>query len=76
MQAKIYSLAINTLSLFQYQQSGAIFISQCKNAIITALIASFTIRGEMTLGMMMSVQFIIGQLNNSICNQQIFMQHF
>lgn len=66
VQAKIYSLAINTLSLFQYQQSGAIFISQCKNAIITALIASFTIKGDMTLGMMMSVQFIIGQLNNPI----------
>jgi len=54
------------LSLSQYQQSGAIFISQLKNVVITAIVASFTINGDMTLGMMMSIQFIIGQLNNPL----------
>ena len=39
---------------------------QIKNALITALIASLTIQGEMTLGMMMAIQFIIGQLNNPV----------
>lgn len=66
VQAEIYSIAIRGLSLLQYQQSGAILLLQLKNALITALIASLTIRGQMTLGMMMSIQYIIGQLNSPI----------
>ena len=66
VQAKIYSIAVRGLSLLQYQQSGAILLLQLKNALITALIASLTIKGQMTLGMMMSIQYIIGQLNSPI----------
>ena len=66
VQAKIYSIAVRGLSLLQYQQSGAILLLQLKNALITAVIASLTIKGQMTLGMMMSIQYIIGQLNSPI----------
>lgn len=66
IQAQIYQLVSDGLTLSQYQQSGAILILQIKNALITALIASLTIQGEMTLGMMMAIQFIIGQLNNPV----------
>ena len=50
----------------QYQDSGAVFINQTKNIIITALVAKFVIDGQMTLGMMLSVQYILGQLNSPI----------
>lgn len=66
IQAQIYQLISDGLTLSQYQQSGAILILQIKNALITALIASLTIKGGMTLGMMMAIQFIIGQLNNPV----------
>lgn len=41
-------------------------INQTKNIIITGLVASLVVRGEMTLGMMLSVQYIIGQLNSPV----------
>lgn len=66
IQAMIYQLISDGLTLSQYQQSGAVLILQIKNALTTALIASLTIKGEMTLGMMMAIQFIIGQLNSPV----------
>ena len=41
-------------------------INQSKNLLITALVASLVVKGEMTLGMMLSVQYIIGQLNSPV----------
>jgi ATP-binding cassette, subfamily B, bacterial len=66
IQAKLFKLRIKGLALTQYQDSGAIFINQTKNIIITALVAKFVIDGDMTLGMMLSVQYILGQLNSPI----------
>ena len=66
IQAKLFRLNIKSLALAQYQDSGAIFINQTKNVIITALVAALVIEGKMTLGMMLSVQYIIGQLNSPI----------
>ena len=66
IQAKLFKLRIKGLALSQYQDSGAIFINQTKNLIITALVAKFVIDGQMTLGMMLSVQYILGQLNSPI----------
>lgn len=66
IQAKLFRLNIKSLALAQYQDSGAVFINQTKNVIITALVAALVIQGEMTLGMMLSVQYIIGQLNSPI----------
>lgn len=66
IQAKIFKLRIKGLALSQYQDSGAIFINQTKNIVITALVAKFVLDGNMTLGMMLSVQYILGQLNSPI----------
>lgn len=57
---------IRSLALRQYQDSGAVLINQTKNIVITGLVASLVVQGEMTLGMMLSVQYIIGQLNSPI----------
>ena len=66
IQAKLFRLQIKGLALAQYQNSGAILINQVKNIIITALVAKMVVDGQMTLGMMMSVQYIIGQLNGPV----------
>ena len=66
IQAKLFKLRIKALALTQYQDSGAVLINQTKNIVITALVAKFVIDGQMTLGMMLSVQYILGQLNSPI----------
>ncbi|MFT4071709.1 MAG: peptidase domain-containing ABC transporter [Dysgonamonadaceae bacterium] len=66
IQARLYRLHIKGLALSQYQDSGAILINQVKNIVITAWVASLVVKGEMTLGMMLAVQYIIGQLNSPV----------
>jgi len=66
IQAKLFRLRIKGMALAQYQDSGAVLINQSKNIIITALVAKLVIDGQMTLGMMMAVQYIIGQLNGPV----------
>jgi ATP-binding cassette subfamily B protein len=66
IQAKLFKINVKSLSLSQYQQSGSIFFNQLKNILISFLAAKAVIDGQMTLGMMMAVQYIIGQLNSPI----------
>ena len=66
IQAKLFKVNIKSLALRQYQDSGAVLINQSKNLLITALVASLVVKGEMTLGMMLSEQYIIGQLNSPV----------
>ena len=66
IQARLFRVNIRSLALRQYQDSGAVLINQTKNVMITGLVASFVVQGDMTLGMMMSVQYIIGQLNSPV----------
>ena len=66
IQAKLFRVNIKSLALRQYQDSGAVLINQSKNLLITALVASLVVKGEMTLGMMLSVQYIIGQSNSPV----------
>lgn len=63
IQAKLYQISIQGLTLGQTQEIGGIFIDQTKNVIISFLAARAVIEGELTLGMMMALQYIIGQLN-------------
>lgn len=63
IQAKLYKISIKGLTLQQTQQIGGLFIDQSKNVFISFLAALAVINGEMTLGMMMAMQYIIGQLN-------------
>jgi len=66
IQAKIFKINIQSLTLRQYQATGALFINQFKNILISFLSAKAVIDGHMTLGMMMAVQYIIGQLNSTL----------
>lgn len=62
-QAKIFRVNIRSLAISQYQDAGAGFITQLKDIIISFIAAKAVIDGQMTLGMMLAVQYIIGQLN-------------
>lgn len=62
-QATLFGLKIRGLGLIQYQSAGATFINEVTNVFITILAATAVLKGSMTLGMMLAVQFIIGQLN-------------
>jgi len=66
IQARLFRVNIKGLSLQQYQQAGGVFINEVKNVIIIYIAAKSVIEGSMTLGMMMAVQFIIGQMNSPI----------
>ena len=66
IQARLFRLQVKGLALGQYQDSGAILINQTKNILITILVAKLVVDGQMTLGMMLAVQYIIGQLNGPI----------
>lgn len=66
LQAKLFGLSMKGLSLNQWQQAGAFFINESKNIFITFLSAKAVIDGDMTLGSMLAVQYIIGQLNSPI----------
>lgn len=74
IQARLFRLRVKGLALAQYQDSGAVLINQTKNIIITALVAKFVIDGQMTLGMMLAVQFIMGQLNSPVDQLITFMR--
>jgi ATP-binding cassette subfamily B protein len=66
LQASLFKLNFKSLSLNQYQQIGAFFINQGKNILITFIVAKLVIDGQLTLGMMLAIQYIIGQLNSPI----------
>lgn len=66
IQAKLFRVNVRSLGLNQYQQAGATFINETKNIIITILTATAVITGDMTLGMMLAVQYILGQLNSPL----------
>ena len=74
IQARIFRVSVQGLALNQWQQAGALFFNESKNIFITFLAASAVIKGDITLGMMMSVQYIIGQLNAPVEQMINFMQ--
>jgi ATP-binding cassette subfamily B protein len=63
LQATLFGLKVKGLSIIQYQSAGATFINEVTNILITVAAAASVLKGNMTLGMMLAVQFIIGQLN-------------
>lgn len=76
IQAKLFKFNIRSLALGQYQQAGTFFINEGKNILITFLVAKSVIDGHLTLGSMMAVQYIIGQLNGPIEQMVTFVQQF
>ena len=66
VQADLFKVQMKSLKLTQTQEAGSIFINELKNIIITVLSATAVIHGDLTLGMMLAVQYIIGQLNSPV----------
>lgn len=65
-QADLFIVQMKSLRLQQLQESGSVFINEIKNILITVLAASSVIDGSMTLGGMLAVQYVIGQLNSPV----------
>lgn len=74
LQADIYKLNFKNLKYSQFQEAGALLINQGKDVVITFLVANLVIQGKLTLGAMMAIQFIIGQLSSPVEQFVGFMQ--
>ncbi|HMG83614.1 MAG TPA: ATP-binding cassette domain-containing protein, partial [Ferruginibacter sp.] len=66
MQAKLFKINLKGLRIKQLQTSGASLINELKNIIVSFLAAKLVIEGHISLGVMLSVSYIIGQLNGPI----------
>lgn len=73
-QISLFKTSLSTLKLVQYQTIGATFINEIKNIVITFLAAKAVVDGNLTLGMMISTQYIVGQLNLPLSNFITFIQ--
>ncbi|MDO5979790.1 peptidase domain-containing ABC transporter [Flavivirga spongiicola] len=74
VQARLFKVSMQSLTLEQTQGVGSSFINQAKNILITFTSALLVIEGNITLGMMLSIQYIIGQLNGPIGQLVSFVQ--
>ena len=74
IQVKLLKVSLKSLTLTQSQNVGGRFFNELKNILITFIAAKSVIDGNLTLGMMLSVQYIIGQLNLPINNFITFIQ--
>lgn len=63
LQANLYTIGVKSLLLFQIQRTGGLFFGQFVNLIITYLAAISVVDGQLTLGEMMSIMYVIGQLS-------------
>lgn len=66
LRIKLFKISIKSLTLEQLQSMGSRFINEIKNIIITILAANLVIEGSITLGMMLAITYIVGQLNSPI----------
>jgi ATP-binding cassette, subfamily B, bacterial len=76
LQIRDFKLSMKGLALQQYQQAGALFLNEGKNIVISFLAATSVIQGQMTLGGMVALQYIIGQLNSPVEQLIQFIQHW
>ncbi|MCF8224868.1 MAG: peptidase domain-containing ABC transporter [Bacteroidales bacterium] len=74
IQAGLFRINTRGLTIDQYQQAGGTFINELKNILITVVAAIAVINGSMTLGMLLAVSYILGQLNVPL-NQLINFMH-
>ena len=74
VQMRLFRISMRGLKIGQFQQSGSVFFSQTTNILITFIAARNVIMGNMTLGMMMSLTYIIGQLSAPINDFISFIQ--
>jgi ATP-binding cassette subfamily B protein len=65
-QADLFCVEMKSMKLQQTQEAGCIFINEIKNILITVFAATAVIKGQITLGTMLSIQYIVGQLNSPV----------
>ena len=65
-QADLFRIQMKSLKLQQTQEAGSIFINEVKNILITVFAATAVIDGEISLGAMLAIQYIVGQLNSPV----------
>lgn len=65
-QADLFAVQMKSLKLQQTQEAGSIFINEIKNILITVFAATAVINGQITLGAMLAIQYIVGQLNSPV----------
>ncbi len=66
VQADLFALQMKSLRLQQSRQAGSVFINEVKNIVITVLAATAVINGSITIGGMLAIQYIVGQLNSPV----------
>ncbi len=76
IQARKFRLTLQSTTLSQFQSTGAILIGQLQNILISIITAKMVIDGKLTIGMMLSVSYIVGQLNAPIQQFTSFLQIF
>ena len=76
LQNDIFKINYDSLLLHQYQFTGATIINELKNILLTFLTAYFVMNGTLSLGEMLAVAFIVGQLNMPIHQLLIFLQQY
>lgn len=72
VQARLFNVNLRGLALDQAQDGGAVFINELKNIAVTFMAAKLVVDGEMTLGMLLAVQYILGQLNAPLLQLMTF----
>ncbi|KKO92849.1 ABC transporter ATP-binding protein [Sphingobacterium sp. Ag1] len=76
LQAKLFKFKVESLALSQYQSIGSMAINQAKGILITFISAKAVIDGEITLGGMMAIQYIVGMVSNPVESLLGFMQSY
>ena len=76
IQAKLFKFSMKSLSLSQFQQTGSFFINETKNIIVTFIVAKSVIDGTLTLGEMIAIQYIVGQINSPTEQLLTFLQQY
>lgn len=66
IQAKLFKVSLKSLALEQYQEVGSSFVTQLKNILISFIAALAVINNEITLGIMLSISYIVGQMNGPL----------
>lgn len=76
IQVRLFRISVKGLALGQLQQAGSVFFNQITSIIISFIAAKSVVEGKMTLGMMMSLTYIIGQLNTPVNSFISFIREF
>lgn len=76
VQVKMFNISIKGMTVGQMQQVGSLFFSQTTNIFISFLAAKYVVEGNITLGMMMSLSYIIGQITAPVNELVNFIQVF